>query len=58
MCLFGSKDFPWEVMEDKTLFLMWVCKDSDALIFLKLKLDGFMFNIAWDLTPDMGTGYP
>jgi len=58
MCLFGSKDFPWEVMEDKILFLMWICKDSDALIFLKLKLDGFMFNIAWDLTPDMGTGYP
>ena len=40
------------------LFLMWVCEDSDALIFLKLELDGFMFTIAWDLTPDIGTGYP
>lgn len=37
---------------------MWVCEDSDALIFLKLELDGFMFTIAWDLTPDIGTGYP
>ena len=58
MCLFGSKDFPWEVMEDKILFLMWVYKDSNALIFLKLELDGFVFNIDWDLTPDIGTGYP
>lgn len=58
MCLFGSKDFPWEVMEDKILFLMWVYKDSNALIFLKLELDGFVFNIDWDLTPDIDTGYP
>ena len=45
-------------MEDKILFLMWVYKDSNALIFIKLELDGFVFNIDWDLTPDIGTGYP
>ena len=45
-------------MEDKILFPMWVYKDSNALIFLKLELDGFVFNIDSDLTPDIGTGYP
>lgn len=43
MCLFGSQDFFWGVIEDKVLFVRWDWFQEgllNALIFLNLELDG------------------
>lgn len=56
--LFGSNDFFWGVWEDKTLFLRISCKRGlNALMFLKLEIDGIMLNIRWDLPTDINTKY-
>jgi len=56
--LFGSNDFLWVVLEDKVLFLRVSGKrDSNALMFPKLQIDGLMFNIDWELIPDISTKY-
>lgn len=57
MLLYSSNGFLWGVLGDKTLFKISCNRGLNALMFLKLETDGIMFNIDWDVPPDVSTKY-